>query len=236
MQETVEVGSISQKIRKLLALAEGNKNEHERDAAMKLAMELLSKYNLDLASIKEGTDNFEVIEVKVFLKLDPWIRYVLHAACKLYYTSYFMRPEFRGYFHDRKEWHPTFVGSADNVEVTLDVAEWLINSIRLESNYLFFEPYERRSFRLGAAHKLYERACRLIDEEKQLGAAAGKNGLQVLRNKMEAANEKYQQGKNLKAFQSRGSSCDGEAYGMGESFANSVNLGKNSKIKAITMD
>ena len=38
--------SIIQKIRKLLALAEGNKNEHEREVAMQFAMELLSKHNL----------------------------------------------------------------------------------------------------------------------------------------------------------------------------------------------
>ena len=231
----VEVSSISDKIRKLLSLAEGNKNEHERDAAMKLAMDLLSKYNLDLAKVKDGADDNNVVEIKVLLKLDPWIRAVLHAACKLYYTSFFMRPEFRGYYRDRKEWHPTFVGTKENIEVTMDVAAWLMHSIRLESNYLYTEQYERRSFRLGAAHRLYERACQLIDEEKQLGSAHGGNSLILLRDRMVGANERYKKKKNLGTFQSRGSYYDGEAYGQGESFADTVNLGKNTSIKSITV-
>jgi hypothetical protein len=42
MANIAESHTISQRIRKLLALADGNQNEHERDSAMKLAMELLS--------------------------------------------------------------------------------------------------------------------------------------------------------------------------------------------------
>jgi len=102
MAEIPELSTISQKIRKLLALADGNKNEHERDAAMKLAMELLSKHNLDLTSIADNSSYIEVTESEAFLKLDPWIRAILHAVCKLYYTEFFMRPIYRGYYYDRK--------------------------------------------------------------------------------------------------------------------------------------
>ncbi len=234
MESSLETQSISAKILKLLALADGNKNEHERDSAMKLAMELLAKHNLELDAVKSTVEALEVIEVKYFLRLDPWIRKVLSAACKLYYTSYFMRPEYRGYYYDRKEWHPSFVGTAENIEVTVNVAAWLIESIRVESNYMFREQFERRSFRLGAADKLYKRACRLIEEEKNPVATSGAN-LIVLRNKMELANEKYKASKNLGVFQSRGSYCDDDAYRRGEQFGDSVNLGKNPKLKAITM-
>lgn len=154
MQEKPDSSNISQRIRKLLALADGNQNEHERDAAMKLALELLAKHNLDLSVVTDASKELSVVEHEAWLKLEPWIRAILQAACKLYYTRFYMRPIFRGYYHDRKEWHPTFVGTEENISVTMELASWLINSIRLESNYLFTEPYERRSFRLGAAHKL----------------------------------------------------------------------------------
>jgi hypothetical protein len=57
----------------------------------------------------------------------------------------------------------------------------------------------------------------------------------VLRNDLEAANEKHMLRKKLGTFKNRGSYYDGDAYGMGESYGNSVNLGRSSKPKAITM-
>ncbi|MBS1997350.1 MAG: hypothetical protein JSS86_13610, partial [Cyanobacteria bacterium SZAS LIN-2] len=161
---------------------------------------------------------------------------VLSAACKLYYTQYYMRPVYRGYFRDRKEWHPTFVGTEENINVTMEVAGWLIGSIRAESNYLFYEQYERRSFRLGAAHKVLERACALVDEEKRNCAKGSSNSLMILRNDLEKANQKHMEKQNFGTFQSRGSYYDGDAYDQGESFGNTVNLGKSSKPKAITMN
>ena len=235
MADKVESHTISQRIRKLLALADGNQNEHERDSAMKLAMDLLSKHNLDLSTVAATSNNIDVTEVAVFLKLEPWIRSVLHAACKLYYTKFYMRPLYRGYYNDRKEWHPTFVGTEENINVTIEVAGWLMNSIRQESNWLFTEQYERRSFRLGAAHKLLERACSLIDAETKNCAQASSTSLMVLRNDLEKANDKHMARKNLGTFQNRGSYYDGDAYGMGESYGNTVNLGRSSKPKAITM-
>lgn len=235
MNETQLGSTIALRIRKLLALAEGNTNEHERDAAMKLAMDLLSKHNLDLSAIGGLCNESEVLECAVQLKLEPWIRAVLQAACKLYYTRFYMRPVYRGYFADRKEWHPTFVGTEQNIGVTIEVASWLMNSIRLESNWLYTEPYERRSFRLGAAHKLYERACTMIDEEKSAGICSGSTELMVLRNALESANENHLAKMNLGQFQSRGSYYDDAAYGQGEAFGDSVNLGRKSKVKQITM-
>jgi hypothetical protein len=230
-----ELSSISQKIRKLLALADGNRNEHERDAAMRLAMDLLSKHNLDLASIGTHASESDVEEVQITLKLEPWIRSVLHAVCKLYYTEFFMRAVFRGTYRVRKEWHPTFVGTSENINVTLEVAAWLLASIRAESNFLFVEPYARRSFRLGAAHRLAERAIQMIEQEKNMQSGNKKNSLMLVRNELEKANRAHLEKKKMGTFQARVSYLDGEAYGMGESFADSVNLGKKKAPQAISM-
>ena len=45
--------AVIEKIRKLLALAEGNANEHEREVAMRFAMDLLGKHNLSIAQMEK---------------------------------------------------------------------------------------------------------------------------------------------------------------------------------------
>lgn len=228
--------NISERIRKLLALAEGNQNEHERNAAMKLAMDLLAKHNLDLATVGDTINAIKVIEYPAFIKLDPWIRSVLNAACKLYYTDYIMRSVTRaGYYNLRNEWHPTFIGTEENIAVTIEMASWLMASIRQESNWLYAEQYERRSFRLGAAHKLLERASKLVADENSSRGSSNCNSLMILRNDLEKANERFLGKMDLDVFRSRGSYTDSGAYGSGQSFGDSVNLGRSTRLKAITM-
>lgn len=226
--------TIAQKIRKLLALADGNKNENERNSAMKLALELLSKHNLEMSHVADISEDVDVIEYEAFLKLDPWIRTIMHAACTLYYTRFIMRPVYGGYYSDRKEWHPTFVGTAENIDCTMEIASWLVDSIRKESNWLFREAYERRSFRVGAADRILQRATELIAEEKQVCGSTPSNSLMVLRNQLESANQKHMDKKKLGTFQSRGSYHDRTAYGLGQSYGNNVNLGKTGKVKALS--
>ncbi len=235
MQTQSKESAIAQRIKKLLALADGNKNEHERAAAMKLAMELLAKHNLDIAAVTELSFDHDISEYQAFLKLDPWTRYVLHAACTLYYTELILRSEYRGYYRNRKEYHPTIVGTEENIAVTVEVASWLINSIRCESNCLFSEAHERRSFRLGAAHRVYERAREIVKEESLTTSnSTGSSALTVLRNGLEQANKRYLASKNLGTFKGRSTYSDSSAYDMGSIYGDSVNLGKNTSRKAIT--
>lgn len=226
--------TIAQKIRKLLALADGNKNENERNSAMKLALELLSKHNLEMAHVADISEDVDVIEYQAFLKLDPWIRTIMHAACTLYYTRFIMRSAYGGYYSDRKEWHPTFVGTAENIDCTMEIASWLIDSIKQESNWLFRDASLRRSFRVGAADRILQRATELIAEEKQVCGNTPSNSLMVLRNQLESANQKHMDKKKLGTFQSRGSYHDRTAYGLGQSYGNNVSLGKTAKPKALS--
>lgn len=238
------IESITIKIQKLLALADGNANEHEREMAMKFAMELLAKHNLSLSEVQSSTFDVEIQEIFVQLRLDPWVRFILTAACKLYYTDFMMRPVYKNY--NRKEYHPVFIGTEENIKVTIEMASWLMNSVRIESNWLFDEAYERRSFRLGASHKIFERAQTLIQEEKAQSASCGDvdvdgnrntagTSLMVIRNKLEKANADYVAKKSSGTFKSRGSSAAPEAYDMGQAYGDSVNLGKTPKSRALTM-
>jgi len=212
--------SIIQKIRKLLALAEGNKNEHEREVAMQFAMELLSKHNLSVAQVQGQALQNSVCAVEGDFRLERWIQYVLDAACALYYTDY--------YISTRKT--AMFVGTPENIAVSIDVAQWLLESIRKESNRLYKDPYQRRSFRLGAAFKIFDRAIVLvIEEERSTKSKMPGTSVTIVRNQLERANQDYMSRLNLRQTKRRRLYIDEESFGSGSSYGDGVALGKQAK-------
>src|ERR1700729_63455 len=82
--------SVIDKIKKLLALADGNQNEHEREVAMQFAMDLLAKHNLTLSQVECDISKLSTIAVDGDFRLEPWVRLILQAACKLYYTEFYI--------------------------------------------------------------------------------------------------------------------------------------------------
>ncbi|MDR3617222.1 MAG: DUF2786 domain-containing protein [Candidatus Obscuribacterales bacterium] len=212
--------SIIQKIRKLLALAEGNQNEHERAVAMQFASDLLGKHNLSLAQVQGQALKIDVCVVDGNFKLERWIQCVLDAVCSLYYTDY--------YISTRKT--AMFVGTAENIAVSIDVARCLIDSIRKESNRLHKDNHQRRSFRLGAAWKILLRSIDLIVEEKvSTKRKSPGTSLTIVRNQLERANEDYLSSLNLRRTTKRRVYVDEDAFDSGSSYADSVTLGKQAK-------
>jgi Protein of unknown function (DUF2786) len=226
--------SIVEKVRKLLALADSDKNshEHERAVAMQAAMDLLAKHNLSMTEITAQSLDVPPEEVSVNFKLEPWVRRILSAACKLYYTRYYMVGQRNRY--NRLDRNPVFVGTAENIAVTISVATWLLKSVRLESNRMYQESFERRSFRLGAADRIFERACEIMLSEKDNGSTGG-TSLMVLRNQFEKANEMHMSAKNLKNFKPRTLYMDGNAFADGEAFGNQVGLSKHKLDKTLRL-
>jgi hypothetical protein len=218
--------SIVEKVRKLLALADSNKNshEHERAVAMQAAMDLLAKHNLSMTEITAQNLEIPPEEVSASFKLEPWVRRILSAVCKLYYTRYYMVGQRNR--NNRLDRNPVFVGTAENIAVTISVATWLLNSVRLESNRMYQDAFERRSFRLGAADRIFERACEIMLSEKNEGATIG-TSLMVLRNQFEKSNEMHMSTKNLKEFKPRTVYMDGNAFAEGEAFGAQVGLSKH---------
>jgi hypothetical protein len=218
--------SIVQKIRKLLALADSNKNshEHEREVAMQAALDLLAKHNLSMTQVENTALDIRPEEIHLDIKLDPWIRDILSAACRLYYTDYYMTGTRN--WQGRVERHPVFVGTAENIAVTIDVATWLINSIREESNRLYKDAYERRSFRVGAADRILRRSLEIRTTERQGAATTTGTNLMVLRNQFEQANQKHLSTKHFKTFKPRAIYLDEGAFADGESFGDQVGLSR----------
>lgn len=227
--------SIVQKIQKLLALAEGNQNEHERDVAMRFAMDLLAKHNLSLAQVEGTVFGADVQEFRGGFKLDRWIRPILSAACKLYYTDFYIDSGEWDWWGERRiNKRPVFVGTSENIAVTIEVAAFLVESVRLESNRLYKTPYEKRSFRLGASERIYQRAVELVNQEKSaaVSGGAGERGtsLIVIRNQLERINQNYLSTLNLRSTKTRSVYIDSVAFTEGIVFGNQVKLGKEVKL------
>ena len=221
--------SVVQKIKKLLALADGNQNEHERAVAMQFALDLLAKHNLSMTEVQGLSLKLDIKteEVEGNFKLDPWIRIVLLASCKLYYTEYFIRVKW-DWLRERNERTPIFVGTAENIAVTIDVADWLIKSIRKESNWMYRDEYERRSFRIGAGDRIMERVIEMTEAEKRqgVGAKSCSNSLMVLRNQLERANQEHLAKLDLRHSKGRARNLDVCAYVDGAVYGNEVRLGR----------
>lgn len=224
--------SVVEKIKKLLSLADGNQNENERENAMQLAMELLAKHNLSLGELEQSTLTIRVVEVYGDFRLEKWIRRILHTACMLYYTDFYHGVSFdEDTFAVREQ--PVFIGTEENIAVTIEVATWLMNSVRLESNRLYKDPKLRRSFRLGAAVRLWQRARLLVENEKNSTTPGATNGLMVIRNQLEKANEDYLDSLNLRVMSNRRATVVTSAYNAGVSFGEQVELSRRTPANSV---
>ena len=234
-----EKESIVEKIKKLLALADGNQNEHEREVAMQFAMDLLAKHNLTMSQVECDISKLSTIAVDGDFRLDPWVRIILQAACKLYYTEFYISERI-DYFRYCKVKLPVFIGTAENITVTMDVATWLVNSVRKESNWAYKDPSERRSFRLGAADRILERAYEMVEAESKNSAAGTGTSLMVIRNQLVKANQAHMAKLNLRTFKARTSYVTSEAYADGEAYGSQVGLqghqSKKSNVKGLLPD
>ncbi len=226
------VDSVIEKVKKLLALAEGNQNENERNVAMQFAMDLLAKHNLTVAEISETSINFDVVEVEGNFRLEPWMRRTLSAACTLYYTDFYTSPRY-DYWRGTQKDVPVFVGTSENIEVTIQMATWLLDSIRLESNREFKDSRLRRSFRLGAATRLFRRAVELVSKEQTEETSTTGSSLVVIRNKLECANKDYLDTLDLSPCRSRTIFVNQEAYAAGDAYGGQISLDHSSnKVRA----
>jgi len=219
--------TIVEKVRKLLALADGNQNENERKVAMQFAMDLLAKHNLDMVQVTDEKLEIKIEEIAADFKLDPWIRTVLQAACELYYTEFFISSSW-DWLLDKQIRFPVFVGTAENIAVTVDMAAWLINSIRKESNLAFKDNFNRRSFRLGAASRVLRRTREMKAAEEVAASSSGGSSLMVLRNQLELANEQYLESLNLQKFASRRSYLNKTAYDVGVEYGDQLRLNQSA--------
>jgi len=217
--------AIVRRIKKITALANNNPNEEERAVAMKMAAKLLAKYNLDMQAVEDHAGENDVTEEALTTCTEKWALHIISTACHLYYCRYFLSVIQNG---KRRIQKPVIIGTKANTTIAIEIANWLIAQVRRESNARFLTPQERRSFRLGAAARLYTKAHEMIraEEKAQMTAKATGTSLMVLRNQLDSRNEQYLADRypNLRASPRRSSKVNADAYLQGKSYGDTISL------------
>lgn len=220
-----DLDKIVARVRKIMALAGNTPNEHERAVALEHAQNLLTKYNLTLYEVEQHqlADDVDGQLLESFAK-ETWATTLLFNVSKLYYTKMYLSEEQR---NGRKIRRPVMIGTKANIAVTLDVADWLVKSIRKEASTRYPHAAPRRAFRFGAVAALAEKVRELLHTENYPPAAVG-TGLIAVRNKLEQANEDWlaKQGIQLSAQKPRQTRLNVRAYSAGRDYAGKLNLNR----------
>jgi len=226
-----DTNAIANRIRKLLALATDNANEHERLVALEAAQKLLDEHNLSMFDVQgEAESSTSSVQHQSLrqIKLQPWVRIIMRSVCILYNTTFFMRK------HKGESYHPVVIGTPENIAVTLDIATWLIDSITKESKIVFSKQAERNSFKLGAAQRLLERVLELVSKPAENNHATAGIGTQltVVRNALQAANQDYlkQLIPDAATFRARNLYRSNSGYSAGREYADSMSLDKQISV------
>lgn len=171
---SIEALAVIEKVKKLLALANGNANEHEAEAASTKAMDLLAAYNLSMAVIDRPSSDRK--DQKRKGGLYSWQRDLWKAVCELNFCMYWAdRGLVKGSSYEHR-----ILGRQENVISAEVLADYLQHTIeRLAQAWAKQNGYnsvfvrEAIAYREGMADRLCSRLQRLRldrlaeDERKQ---------------------------------------------------------------------
>lgn len=128
---SADMDKVLNRVKKLLALAaDSAASEGERDNALRMAHNTLAKHNLSMAQVEATGDlsnNDPRLNAEFDLMADKdWTRHVANGIGKLFFCQYFT-------MNGVKPRH-CFVGKSVNVTTATLMTEYVINSIRKESD------------------------------------------------------------------------------------------------------
>lgn len=225
------------KVKKLLAVANGNAagGEHERDVAMKMAMNLLTKHNLDMADVNGSKDKEGRIQQQVIFRDEPWARSIAASVAEMMFCYVYVTRTHEGMVF-------TFIGLESNVETAKAMTEYLITSVAKESRSQTSKAGQtsgfKTSFRKGASQRIWERCSMLRTdaevESVKLSLSTPGTGLvlaDVYTNEL-SANKQYvaNMGVTITPAKKTKSKPVGVAgYEAGRAFGDKVGLNKQIK-------
>lgn len=158
--------SILEKIKKLFALAKDNASEGERENAMRAANELLAKHNLELADIEGLAGLGDVVETRTNIGPEQWKIILARAAAELCFTKALCFERHKS-GTGKLEQYAIFIGTAENGQVSIEFTNYLIDNLERESKRFFLGLDDFKvSFCTGAAARIFERAQRIVDEQR----------------------------------------------------------------------
>lgn len=217
------MADIKDKIRKLLALAGNNPSEHEADSAMRAALKLMAKHNIDSSTFDREVS--KIGEMHLNGKGRPWERLLCQAVGRLYFC---------GYLYTKRSKTVTthqFIGSEENASVASEIASWLVDAVRREARRAAQGDVPAfNSFCSGAASRINQRVNRIIEEAKRgeiTDEATGKSlVLASVYDREEAETSEYIQKLNPRMKKLAIRASDGDAYTRGAQYGDSVGLNR----------
>lgn len=194
MTDEEDLAKVTERVRKLLALAEKNPNEAEATAAAAKAQELLVAYNLDMATVEQGGNSGKREESRQRGGMYIYERQLWRAVAELNFCLYFTHrhrtDRVRKYtYRTVYQFQHKVIGRTVNTAATKAMGGYLQQTIerlcreRLHGDHgdkvytQFFSSWAL-AYREGIAdrviEKLQERRAHLIKEEKRKAEATAK--------------------------------------------------------------
>ncbi|MGH2505822.1 MAG: hypothetical protein ACRDHZ_00145 [Ktedonobacteraceae bacterium] len=201
--------------------------------ALEKAHALLAEHRLSIEEIEPerryGVCPFMVPE----FDNKPWIKITVAAICKLYYCELLI---------DSKNKTLAILGTSENAGMAANIGRWIVDVLERESKSVYKTGIQRRSFLLGASHKIGIRVVEMLMREVEIRRDAGsfrdflrglpqKNQLIALRNKFDRLNRDFVDEVGIgKSDQRKVEPGDYMAYETGKEFGKQ--LGLNRQIEA----
>lgn len=210
---------VLERVKKMIALGnDAAATEAERETALRMAYNLLAKYNLSLSDLPEDGSNEARERQDVVISADRWARSLAQAVAKLFFCKYFYSQTGTS----GKDKH-CFVGRQSNVITARYMSEFLIKSVKRESTSRYKSPTspQGRSFCVGTVDSIRKRVEEMLkqDTESTPGTALV---LVTLHQREADANSKWLEQKGLSLTTSKaradnslrvGAFYDGREYG-----------------------
>lgn len=220
---TIE-NKVLNRVKKMIALGnDAAATEGERETALRMAYNLLAKYNLSISDLPEDQSNEARERQDVVISADRWARSLAQAVAKLFFCRYF----YSGTGTSGKDKH-CFVGRQSNVITARYMSEFLIKSVKREATSRYKSPTspQGRSFCVGTVDTIRKRVEEMVkaDTESTSGTALV---LVSLHQREADANQKWldSEGLSLTTAKARAdNSLRASAFYEGREYGKSVSL------------
>jgi hypothetical protein len=215
------------RVRKMMALAnDAAASEHERDTALKMAYNVLAKYNLSMVDVDARVPQEQRDKIEAVMSRTPWAKFVSHAIADLFFCKYLVGPSINS-----SKCHHFFVGKQSNATTAMLMSEFIISSIRREARKLYKSDTgsQGRSFALGVVNRLRVRVTELQSaQEAQVSTSPGT--ALVLASLYDSEGREntlwlVNSGIRIKTVGARfKNTVNGAAFADGKTFGNSISL------------
>ncbi len=219
---------ILERVRKLLAVANDERaNEAERDNALRMATNIMAKYQIDMADVpkeqRERDDPRGRFDTEGWYI--PWCNQIRGSIARLFDCRYFQA----GKINATRGRH-VFVGRASNATTAMLMSDWIVKEALREADRVAGHRLTPagRSFGMGVSSRLSTRVNEIIaSSAKEIKESTGRD-LMIIRTDEQSANDEWITA-HMKTRPGRALSTkniNSDAYYAGQSHGNKVNLSK----------